>query len=114
MQLDDVDEDELYPMTYDAVLKYANQFIGSFSSFRLQIHHPLIYPGNKLVNQNCKEYVRTNQESWNLLKDDTPTIRNINPIPYIGDLEKHIVKIMDKELQGHKDDNGDIQFFKVM
>ena len=57
---------------YDAVLAYEDED-GLFppSLFRFPVQ-PLSDPVNESATQHCKEYVQTDPESWNLLKDDTP------------------------------------------
>ena len=121
-QLDDPDyqdEDNLYPMRYDAVLAYADEDSLSFSSFRLPTHS-LTNPSNEsasaaatTTDHNYKEYVRTEPENWKLLKDGAPG-RTIEPVPYTGDYKDFEVKITAEELADLKDDNDDMQFYKVM
>ena len=92
-QLDDPDyqdEDNLYPMRYDAVLAYADEDSSSFSSFRFPTQS-LTNPSNEsasaaatTIGQNCKEYIRKEPENWKLLKDGAPG-RTIEPVPYTRD-----------------------------
>ena len=51
--------------------------------------------------------------SWTILKDGEDG-RFITPVPYTGESEEFSVKIIDEEFAGVMDDNGDIQFAKVM
>ena len=69
-------------MRYDAVVLYADEHCGSFPRFRLPAHSLTNPAGAKSVNQKCKEYVRTDPESWNLLKDGIIG-RTIDPFSYL-------------------------------
>ena len=59
-------------MRYDAVLEYANEHSPSNCSFRLPAMLLSTNPVNKTAtnSQNRKEFVPTDLESFNLLKDD--------------------------------------------
>ena len=78
-----------------------------YDSFRLP-YHPLSSPVNKPAGQNCKEYVRIDQESWNLKKDGGAR-RTIELVLYKGEL----VDIKDEEFEGVKDANSDVCVPKV-
>ena len=77
LQLDNVDEPDLYPMRYDAVLKYANKTCLSYSSFRLPVQlvpNPInetatIPPTSESKSQSSKEYVYTEPVNWTVLHD---------------------------------------------
>ena len=132
LQLDYVDESELYPMKYDAVLAYADESSLSYSSFRVLaqlVHNPLNlcpYKAWELdsdgedgritrssESKNCKEYIKTKPENWTVLKDGKDG-RIVEPIPHISEYEENSVKLTNEELAGVKDDNGGICFSKVM
>ena len=68
LQLDDVDEPELYPMRYDAVLAYADECSELYDSFRLP-SELVPNPVNEIATQNCTEYTQTDPISWTVLKD---------------------------------------------
>ena len=65
-----------------------------------------------MIIEICKEYFQIKSEDWIVLKDGEVG-RTIRPISYTGESEEASVIIIDEELEGMKDDNGDIQFFKV-
>ena len=81
LQLDDVDEPDLYPMRYDAVLKYADECSPSYSSFRLPaqlvpnpVNETATIPSaseieTKIEPKSSKEYVCTKPTNWSVLHD---------------------------------------------
>ena len=90
LQLDDVDEPDLHPMRYDAVLAYADETCPSYSSFGLPAQF-IPNPVNEIAtstprtnSENCKEYIKTNPKNWTVLKDGKDG-RTIDPIPYTGE-----------------------------
>ena len=89
LQLDDVDEPELYPMRYDAVVAYADESCPSYSSFRLPVEL-VPNPVNERASQNCKEYIWTDPTYWTVLKDGED-VRIIEPIPYTGESEEFLI-----------------------
>ena len=75
LQLDDVNEPDLYPMRYDVVLAYADECNVCFGSFRLH-SYCVPNPSGKSAScssmstssENCKEYVRKKPENcWTVL-----------------------------------------------
>ena len=69
LQLDDVDEPDLYPMRYDAVLKYADETCPSYSSFRLPVQLDLDSVNEPAMlrseseSKDCKEYICRKHEN---------------------------------------------------
>ena len=85
LQLDDIDEPELYPMRYDAVVAFADECSESYSSFRLP-SHLVPNPVNETatIHENCKEYIQTDPTCWTVLKDGKDG-RSIETVPYTGE-----------------------------
>lgn len=90
-------------MIYDTVLTHADEHGVSFPICGVPIHL-LSNPTNQSANQKCKEYVRTDLESWNLLKDSTAR-KMIIPIPHAGESKEFTVTITDEDLEVVLDNN---------
>ena len=60
LQLDDVDEPELYPSRYNAVLRYADKTCPLYSGFRLPaqlVSNPVNEKATSSGSKNCKKYI---------------------------------------------------------
>ena len=102
LQLDDVDEPDLYPIRYDAVLKYADESCPSYSSLRLSaqlVSNPINETATpaSTENESSKEYICTKPENWTVLNNGEEG-RTIEPIPFAGESEEFSVKITYEEV----------------
>ena len=78
-----------------------------------QQYHWLVKTESESETKSSKEYACTKPANWTFLKDGED-VRTIEPIPFTSESEEFSVKMTDEEVAGLKNDNGDIQFSKVM
>ena len=68
MKIDDINEQEMYPVRWDTVVKYVDVDAGTFSGYRLHAE----FVG--------KKYIQTKPEEWT--KVNNTNGRNVNAIPF--------------------------------
>ena len=110
LKMDDINEQELYHIRWDAVLKYVDVEAGTFAAYRLPAV-PVPLPADEAEIAR-KKYVRTTAEEWT--KIDGNNGRPVAPIPYTNGDEAFSLNMTPKEIEGMKDASGNIRFHKVM
>ena len=110
MKIDDVNEQEMYPIQWDAVADYTNVGASTFAGYCLPAVP--VPPSANEVEIKGKKYVQTKPEEWT--KVNNTNGRNINEIPFTGNNKDFSLNVTPTEIEAMKNLSGGICFHKGM